>query len=103
MHAPIFPRKNAGCCVAARSRAIFCTNDRSLLTESELEATMNAPVQVPVFATFIEGLRAIWAADGDNETRMEKAKPLLEQLVRDNGLKSLSAEWPSTEGGKNLL
>jgi predicted metal-dependent enzyme (double-stranded beta helix superfamily) len=64
---------------------------------------MNAPVQVPVFAKFIDDLRAIWAADGDNKARMEKAKPFLEQLVRDNGLKALSARWPSTEGGKNLL
>jgi len=64
---------------------------------------MNAPVQVPVFAKFIDDLRAIWAADGDNKARMEKAKPFLEQLVRDNGLKALSAKWPSTEGGKNLL
>jgi predicted metal-dependent enzyme (double-stranded beta helix superfamily) len=64
---------------------------------------MNAPVQVPVFAKFIEDLRAIWSVDGDNKTRMEKAKPFLEQLVRDNGLKGLSASWPSTEGGKNLL
>lgn len=54
-------------------------------------------------AIFIDGLRAIWAAKSDNKSRMEAAKPLLEQLVRDNGLKALSANWPSTEGGKNLL
>lgn len=64
---------------------------------------MNAPVQVPVFAKFIEDLRVIWAAHADNKTRMEQAKPFLEALVRDNGLKALSAKWPSTEGGKNLL
>jgi predicted metal-dependent enzyme (double-stranded beta helix superfamily) len=34
---------------------------------------------------------------------MEKAKPLLEQLVKDPGLKTHSARWPSTEGYKNLL
>jgi predicted metal-dependent enzyme (double-stranded beta helix superfamily) len=34
---------------------------------------------------------------------MEKAKPLLEQLVKDPGLKAHSASWPSTEGYKNLL
>lgn len=64
---------------------------------------MNAHAQVPVMAKFIDGLRAIWAAKNDNKSRMEAAKPLLEQLVKDNGLKALSANWPSTEGGKNLL
>ena len=64
---------------------------------------MNAHAQVPVFAKFIEELRAIWAAKGDIKSRMEAAKPLLEQLVKDDGLKAISATWPSTEGGKNLL
>jgi 3-mercaptopropionate dioxygenase len=48
-------------------------------------------------------LRAIWDAERDNQGRMEKAKPLLEQLVKDPGLKAHSASWPSTEGYKNLL
>jgi predicted metal-dependent enzyme (double-stranded beta helix superfamily) len=64
---------------------------------------MNAHAQMPVFATFIEDLRAIWAAKGDIKSRMEAAKPVLEQLVKDDGLKAISATWPSTEGGKNLL
>jgi predicted metal-dependent enzyme (double-stranded beta helix superfamily) len=64
---------------------------------------MNAHAQVPVFAKFIEELRTIWAAKGDIKSRMEAAKPLLEQLVKDDGLKTISATWPSTEGGKNLL
>ena len=34
---------------------------------------------------------------------MEKAKPLVEAFVKDPGLKSHSAQWPSTEGRKNLL
>jgi predicted metal-dependent enzyme (double-stranded beta helix superfamily) len=34
---------------------------------------------------------------------MENAKPLLEQLVKDENLKAHSAQWPSTEGYKNLL
>ena len=34
---------------------------------------------------------------------METAKPVLENFVKDNGLKAHSAAWPSTEGGKNLL
>jgi predicted metal-dependent enzyme (double-stranded beta helix superfamily) len=64
---------------------------------------MNAHAEVPVFAKFIEKLRAIWVAKGDIKSRMEAAKPLLEQLVKDDGLKAISATWPSTEGGKNLL
>ena len=64
---------------------------------------MNAHAQVPVFAKFIEELRTIWAAKGDIKGRMEATKPLLEQLVKDDSLKAISATWPSTEGGKNLL
>src|SRR5215470_4018994 len=59
--------------------------------------------QLPVFAKFIAELRAIWAAESDNKNRMEKAKPVLERLVRDESLRAHSADWPSTEGGKNLL
>ena len=62
-----------------------------------------AKAQLPVFAKFIEDLRAIWAADTDNRRRMEKAKPVVEQVVKDPSLKAHSANWPSTEGGKNLL
>jgi len=60
-------------------------------------------VRLPVFEKFIGDLRAIWAADGDNQRRMERAKPLLEQLVKDESLRAHSARWPSTEGHKNLL
>ncbi len=59
--------------------------------------------RLPVFEKFIADLRAIWAANADNKSRMEKAKPLLERLVMDGSLKAHSANWPSTEGGKNLL
>ena len=59
--------------------------------------------RLPVFEKFIGDLRAIWAADGDNQRRMERAKPLLEQLVKDESLRVHSARWPSTEGHKNLL
>jgi predicted metal-dependent enzyme (double-stranded beta helix superfamily) len=52
---------------------------------------------------FIGDLRAIWASERDNQRRMERAKPLLEKLVMDPALKASSAEWPSTEGRKNLL
>ncbi len=59
--------------------------------------------RLPVLQAFIDDLRDIWAADADNRRRMEQAKPLLERLVLDPTLKAHSAEWPSTEGRKNLL
>jgi predicted metal-dependent enzyme (double-stranded beta helix superfamily) len=59
--------------------------------------------RLPVFDKFIGELRAIWAAEPDDGGRMQKAKPLLEQLVKDQTLKAHSAAWPSTEGRKNLL
>src|SRR5262245_65934445 len=59
--------------------------------------------RLPVLEKFIRDLRTIWSADADNQRRMEKAKPRLEQLVKDEGLKVHSATWPSTEGYKNLL
>jgi predicted metal-dependent enzyme (double-stranded beta helix superfamily) len=59
--------------------------------------------RLPVLDRFIADLRAIWAADPDNQHRMEKAKPLLERLLHDPTLKAHSAAWPSTEGRKNLL
>jgi predicted metal-dependent enzyme (double-stranded beta helix superfamily) len=58
---------------------------------------------LPVFATFVAELQALWAAEPDNGRRMEMAKPLLEALVKDPGLRAHSAQWPSTEGRKNLL
>jgi predicted metal-dependent enzyme (double-stranded beta helix superfamily) len=61
------------------------------------------PSRPPMFDKFIVDLRAIWAAEADDGCRMAKAKPLLETLVRDSGLKAHSASWPSTEGRKNLL
>jgi predicted metal-dependent enzyme (double-stranded beta helix superfamily) len=59
--------------------------------------------RLPVLDAFIADLRAIWAAEPENERRMEKAKPLLERLLLDAPLKAHSAAWPSTEGRKNLL
>ena len=58
---------------------------------------------LPVLEKFVADLRAIWAAENDNQRRMERAKPLLERLVMDQDLKAHSARWPSTEGYKNLL
>jgi len=59
--------------------------------------------RLPVFEKFIADLRTIWAAQSDDQSRMEAAKPLLERLVLDPALKAHSASWPSTEGRKNLL
>jgi predicted metal-dependent enzyme (double-stranded beta helix superfamily) len=60
-------------------------------------------IRLPVFEKFIDNLRAVWSAEPNNGRRMERAKPLLEALVMDSGLKAHSAQWPSTEGRKNLL
>jgi predicted metal-dependent enzyme (double-stranded beta helix superfamily) len=67
-----------------------------------MEATM-AGTRLPVFDKFIRELRTIWESESEIGRRMDKAKPLLEALVRDPGLKAHSANWPSTEGHKNLL
>ncbi len=62
-----------------------------------------AIASLPVVEKFIADLRAIWAAERDDGRRMARAKPLLERLVLDETLKAHSANWPSTEGRKNLL
>src|SRR5581483_10273547 len=67
------------------------------------ESLYVAKPQLPIMEKFIDELRDIWAAQADNKSRMEAAKPVLERLVRDDDLRSRSAGWPSTEGGKNLL
>jgi predicted metal-dependent enzyme (double-stranded beta helix superfamily) len=59
--------------------------------------------RLPVFDEFVADLRAIWAAESDDERRMRRAQPLLQRLVMDDVLKAHSASWPSTEGRKNLL
>jgi predicted metal-dependent enzyme (double-stranded beta helix superfamily) len=59
--------------------------------------------RLPVFEKFIGDLRAIWSAESEDARRMNKAKPLVEALVMDPDLKAHSAQWPSTEGRKNLL
>jgi predicted metal-dependent enzyme (double-stranded beta helix superfamily) len=63
---------------------------------------MSGP-RLPVLDKFIGDLRAVWAAEPENQRRMELAKPLLERLVLEPSLKAHSADWPSTEGRKNLL
>src|SRR5262245_59488501 len=59
--------------------------------------------RLAVFEKFIADLRAIWTANPDDQARMTKAKPVLEQFVMEPTLKAHSADWPSTEGHKNLL
>lgn len=59
--------------------------------------------RLPELEAFIAELRAIWAANRENKDRMEKAKPVLERFVMQPSLKAHSANWPSTEGHKNLL
>jgi len=59
--------------------------------------------RLPVFEKFIGDLRTVWSAETDDARRMDKAKPLVEALVKDPDLKAHSAQWPSTEGRKNLL
>jgi predicted metal-dependent enzyme (double-stranded beta helix superfamily) len=58
---------------------------------------------LPILERFVCDLRAIWAAQGDNQSRMQATRPLLERLLADPELKAHSAQWPSTEGRKNLL
>jgi predicted metal-dependent enzyme (double-stranded beta helix superfamily) len=59
--------------------------------------------RLPVLDKFIADLRAIWAAESENGRRMERAKLVLERFVMEPSLKAHSADWPSTEGHKNLL
>src|SRR3954453_3937546 len=59
--------------------------------------------RLPVLEKFIDDLRAIWAAESENGPRMKCAKPVLEKFVMEPSLKAHSANWPSTEGHKNLL
>ena len=59
--------------------------------------------RLPLFEKFIGDLRAVWSAETDEARRMDKAKPLVEAFVKDPDLKAHSAQWPSTEGRKNLL
>jgi predicted metal-dependent enzyme (double-stranded beta helix superfamily) len=59
--------------------------------------------RLPAFQKFIDRLREIWAAEPDMRRRMERAQPLLRELVGDADTQKRSADWPSTEGRKNLL
>ena len=57
----------------------------------------------PALEKFIGELRDIWSRGGETGDRMTQALPHLEEVVRDPLLQRMSADWPSTEGRKNLL
>lgn len=59
--------------------------------------------RLPVFAQFIADLRTIWGEESNDESRMKRAQILLGILVQDDGLRTHSETWPSTEGRRNLL
>jgi len=59
--------------------------------------------RLPAFERFIADLQDVWTAEPDDGRRMEKAKPLVEAFVTDPSVKAHSAQWPSTEGRRNLL
>jgi predicted metal-dependent enzyme (double-stranded beta helix superfamily) len=67
------------------------------------EETHMSSVRLPAFERFIADLRDVWTAEPDDGRRMEKAKPLVEAFVTNPSVKAHSAQWPSTEGRKNLL
>lgn len=62
-----------------------------------------ATQRLPVFQKFIDDLRQAFEAGPDTQAAMEKARDLLAELVKDEGLRAHSKDWPSTEGHKNLL
>src|SRR6266704_3222094 len=89
-------RRSAACCAAARSRASRFTSRRRRVGD-------DMATRLPVLDKFISELRAIWAAESENGRRMERARLALESFVMEPSLKAHSANWPSTEGYKNLL
>lgn|SRR6478672_9505661 len=58
--------------------------------------------RLPAFEHFIGDLQKVWATNPDTESRMRKARVLLEQMVKDPGLIKHSKDWPLTVG-QNLL
>ena len=56
-----------------------------------------------LFEKFISDVHGVWASVSDMQARMEQTKPLLEKLVQEPAIRDSAAEWPSTEGHKNLL
>src|ERR1700740_3573254 len=105
MPGPTSPRTSRGWFAAARSNASRCTNSDAACQRdawktcppATIRETLMSSARLPVLEKFIADLRTIWSAEADNQRRMERATPLLEQLVKDAGLKGHSASWPSTE------
>lgn len=60
------------------------------------------PEQEP-FRHFIDALRNAWKQEPDTAARMERARAILEELVRDPAMQEASRGWPSTEPHKNLV
>jgi len=60
-------------------------------------------IRLPAFTRFISDLRDLWAELPDDESRMNKARGLLEALLADPEIKAHSRQWPSTEGRRNLM
>jgi len=58
---------------------------------------------LPAFARFVDDLRSVWARLADDEDRMTEGRRLLKRLLSDAELIAHAANWPSTEGRKNLL
>jgi len=56
----------------------------------------------PSLASLITELREIWRTVPDTEARMRRAKPVMEQFIRDDAFKALTRSWPLTPG-QNLL
>ena len=50
---------------------------------------------LPAMRDFIERMRALCAATGDEAERFEKARPYLQDLLEDAELRRRSASWPS--------
>jgi predicted metal-dependent enzyme (double-stranded beta helix superfamily) len=59
--------------------------------------------RLPALQRFIDRLRDIWASESEMQHRMQRAQPLLRDLVSNPEMQRRSADWPSTEGRKNLL
>jgi predicted metal-dependent enzyme (double-stranded beta helix superfamily) len=58
--------------------------------------------RLPAFERFIGDMRAIWASDANDESRMKKARILLQKFVQDPTLIARTKDWPLTVG-QNLL
>ena len=59
---------------------------------------------LPAMQEFIEKMRGLCAATGDDAERFEKARPYLQELLEDPVLRERAEIWPSrNDPGKGLL